>query len=167
MADVEYWINRAAFFSESLDCFYGFGCAFVPCDHMAVSGARWFKGKGLRKLSESIALFAAATEILNAGNAPGFIENPVSTISTYWRKPDYTFHPYYFTGYDQSDNYTKKTCLWSFNGWELPSSHRNIVLGAPDDRIHKAPPGDNRAAFRAATPNGFAIANFNHMAEQN
>jgi len=25
--------------------------AFPPCDHMAVSGSRWFKGKGLRSLS--------------------------------------------------------------------------------------------------------------------
>lgn len=28
-----------------------FVSAFPPCDHLAVSGARWFKGKGLRSLS--------------------------------------------------------------------------------------------------------------------
>ena len=31
-----------------------FAFAFPPCDHLAVSGARWFKGKGLRRLSLSL-----------------------------------------------------------------------------------------------------------------
>jgi hypothetical protein len=31
------------------------------------------------------------------------IENPVSTVSTYWRKPDYTFDPC-----DYGDAYQKK-----------------------------------------------------------
>lgn len=30
----------------------------------------------------------------------------------------------------------------------------------PDDRIHKAAPGDDRANFRSATPRGFAQACF-------
>ena len=34
-----------------------FVAAFPPCDHLAVSGARWFKGKGLRKLALSVDLF--------------------------------------------------------------------------------------------------------------
>ena len=70
-----------------------FTFAFPPCDHLAVSGARWFKGKGLHKLADSIRMFANAAEICEKLGAPYCIENPVSTISTYWRKPDYTFHP--------------------------------------------------------------------------
>jgi hypothetical protein len=31
-----------------------FVAAFPPCDHLAVSGARWFAGKGLGKLAHSI-----------------------------------------------------------------------------------------------------------------
>jgi hypothetical protein len=33
-------------------------------------------------------------------------------------------------------------------------------LGPPDDRIHKATPGEDRANFRSATPMGFARATF-------
>lgn len=134
--------------------------AFPPCDHLAVSGARWFKGKGLRKLAEAIELFAVAAEICEASGAPYMIENPVSTISTYWRKPDYTFNPCDYTGYCPDDNYTKKTCLWTGNGFVMPEPYRDLSLGEPDDRIHKAPPGPDRANFRSATPMGFAQAVF-------
>ena len=37
-----------------------FVSAFPPCDHLAISGAAWWKGKGLRKLAWSINLFATA-----------------------------------------------------------------------------------------------------------
>lgn len=36
----------------------GFVACFPPCDHLAVSGARWFKGKGLRALSLSQLIFS-------------------------------------------------------------------------------------------------------------
>lgn len=93
------------------------------------------------------------------GGAPYMIENPVSTISTYWRKPDYTFHPYQYTGYCAADNYTKKTCLWTGNGFVMPVPAM-ANLGPPDDRIHKASGNPQRAMFRAATPAGFAQAVF-------
>src|SRR3990167_8583259 len=35
-----------------------FASSFSPCDDAAVSGARWFKGKGLMALAQSIELFA-------------------------------------------------------------------------------------------------------------
>jgi len=132
--------------------------AFPPCDHLAVSGARWFKGKGLRALEEAIALFATAAEVCEASGAPYMIENPVSTISTYWRKPDYSFSPHEYTGYAEEDNFTKKTCLWTGGGFVMPEPYRNHLLGDPDDRIHKAGPGPQRKNFRSATPAGFARA---------
>ena len=89
-----------------------FVAAFPPCTHLAVSGARWFKGKGLRKLADSINMFATASEFCEAAGAPYLIENPVSTISTYWRQPDHTFHPWHFNQLDAASSYTKKTCLW-------------------------------------------------------
>lgn len=135
-----------------------FVAAFPPCDHLAVSGARWFKGKGLRALSVSIAMFATAADFCEEVGAPYIIENPVSTISTYWRKPDHTFHPHQFTGFCADDNYTKKTCLWVGNGFVMPSEFKDTALGEPDDRIHKAPPGPDRHNFRSATAMGFAIA---------
>ena len=135
--------------------------AFPPCDHLAVSGARWFQGKGLRRLSLSIDLFATAAEFCEWSGAPYGIENPVSTISTYWRKPDFTFSPEQFTGFCSDDNYTKKTCLWVGNGFVMPEDFRADGLGEPDDRIHKCAPGPERHNIRSATPLGFARAVFN------
>lgn len=143
-----------------------FVSAFPPCDHLAVSGARWFKGKGLRALEKSIAMFATAAEFCEATGAPYLIENPVSTISTYWRKPDFTFHPFDFTGYEPGDNYSKKTCLWTGGGFVMPQGFRDYSLGEPDDRIHKAAPGPDRANLRSATPMGFARAVFEANARQ-
>lgn len=42
------------------------------------------------------------------------VENPAGFMSTLWRKPDQTIHPYFFAkGMDDIQNYQKKrTCLW-------------------------------------------------------
>lgn len=139
-----------------------FACAFTPCTDVAVSGARWFKGKGLYALSDAIALFARSAEILEATGAPGFIENPRSTLASYWRKADYSFHPWQFAHIDPAANYTKETFLWTFGGFVMPAglSEPLLQLGEPDDRIHKAAPGPERANFRSATPPGFPQAVF-------
>lgn len=137
-----------------------FVAAFVPCTHMAVSGARWFAGKGLYALADSIALFARAADICEASGAPYLIENPVSTISSYWRKPDHSFHPFQYAGIEPRDNYTKLTWLWTGGGFVMPPHAPSGTLERPDSRIHRAPPGDERADFRSATPAGFARAAF-------
>lgn len=143
-----------------------FAAAFPPCDHLATSGARWLRGKGLRALSLSIDLFATAAEVCEWIGAPYMIENPRSTISTYWRKPDHTFHPCDYTLLESPDNYTKETWIWSGNGFVMPPPCRDQSLGAPDDRIHRAAPGDDRRNFRSATPRGFARAVFEHNAAE-
>ncbi|WP_419902329.1 hypothetical protein [Kiloniella sp.] len=136
-----------------------FFAAFPPCDNLAVSGARWFKGKGLGKLSDAIGLFAQAAFWAEWLGVPYMLENPVSTISTYWRKADYSFHPWHFCGYEENDNYTKNTCLWTGGGFVMPEMYHpeNVT---PDDRIHKCPPSAERANIRSATPMGFARAVF-------
>ncbi len=135
--------------------------AFPPCDHLAVSGARWFKGKGLRKLADSINLFATAAEFCEWAQAPYLIENPVSTISSYWRKPDCTFNPSDYTGFCTDDNYNKKTCLWLGHDFVMPEPFVADGIGDPDNRIHQMPPGPDRKNLRSATPMGFAQAVFN------
>ena len=137
-----------------------FVSAFPPCDHLAVSGARWFKGKGLRRLAVSVEMFATAAEFCEWSEAPYMIENPVSNISSHWRKPDFSFHPHQFTGFCREDNYTKKTCLWTGNGFVMPPVFVAEGLGDPDDRIHKCPPSAERHNIRSATPLGFAEAVF-------
>ena len=142
--------------------------AFPPCTHLAVSGAAWFAGKGLGKLSDSIRLFWKAARICEWSGAPYLIENPVSTISTYWRKPDFTFNPcdYALWADNHEDNaYTKKTCLWTGGGFVMPPS-RGIQPTHPPGRspLHMLPPSPNRANLRSQTPMGFARAVFDSNA---
>lgn len=47
----------------------------------------------------------------------------------------------------------------------MPQPARNGSLGAPDNRIHYASPGPDRANFRSATPKGFARAVFDANAK--
>jgi len=136
---------------------------FPPCTHVAVSGSRWMRGKGLRALQESIAFFATAAEYADRCGAPYLIENPMSTISTYWREPDYKFHPCHYSGYvDGGDNYTKETWLWTGNGFVMPPKRMSgDLFDMPDTTyIHHQPPGEERANIRGATPMGFAVAVF-------
>ncbi len=113
--------------------------AFPECTNTAVSGAAHFVKKGPRALALSLDLFATAKEIGEWSGAPWFIENPVSTFSTYCGKPDYLFDPYEFGGYlpeDDShpiwpeyisgrDAYPKKTCLWTGGGFVMPPKNRS------------------------------------------
>lgn len=127
--------------------------AFPPCTHLAVSGARWFRGKGLGLLSDSIRLFHATAKICEWSEAPYLIENPVSTISSYWRPPDHTFDPC-----DYGDPYTKKTCLWTGGGFVMPPKQR--IEPTEGSKMHLIPPGPDRANQRSETPMGFARAVF-------
>lgn len=137
-----------------------FAFAFPPCDHLSVSGARWFRGKGLRLLAKSVEMFATAAEFCEWTGAPYGIENPVSNISSHWRKADYYFSPHDYTGFCLTDNYTKKTCLWTGGGFVMPEPFPASGLPPPDDRIHKCAPGPERHNIRSATPTGFSIATF-------
>jgi hypothetical protein len=118
--------------------------AFPPCTHLAASGARWFKSKGLDAVIEGLTLV-----------------NPVGTLATYWREPDYTFHPVHYSGYapdPATDEYTKKTCLWTGCGFVMPDRKPGEpTLGS---MMHRLPPSEDRANIRSATPMGFAEAVF-------
>jgi len=133
--------------------------AFPPCTDLAVSGARHFKDKGLNGLASSIENVERARQICDWADAPYMIENPVSTLSTYWREPDYTFDPYEYDGYTQEDNkYQKKTCLWTSEGFQLPDP---LPSKTWDERIHKKM-GGNNSEERSITPQGFANAVFEY-----
>lgn len=147
-----------------------FVAGFPPCTDLAVSGARWFEAK--RKADPAVQFKAMhvvwqCQVIGELAGAPWFAENPVSQISSLWRKPDYSFNPHDYTGHEAGDNYTKKTCLWTGGGFTMPAPFKDETLGAPDDRIHKCPPGPERANIRSATPKGFAkaiyLANAPHL----
>lgn len=134
---------------------------FPPCTDMAVSGARWFQTKyEADKLFQAKAVMIAeqCRTIGRMSGAPWFVENPVSVLSSAFGKPQHTFHPADYTAWEPADNYTKKTCLWTGGGFVMPQPARDASLGEPDNRIHFASPGPERANFRSATPMGFARA---------
>jgi hypothetical protein len=134
--------------------------AFPPCTHTAVSGARWFKVKGLTKLIESLQLFNEAIKIGEWAKCAYMIENPVSTVSTYYRLPDYIYDPFEYGGYKggENDTFTKKTCLWVGNGFIMPTI--KPIDPIEGSRMHFIPPGEKRAEIRSTTTCGFASAVF-------
>lgn len=139
---------------------YAIVFGFPPCTNLAVSGARWFQAKGMQGLADGLEMVEACRRVCDWSQAPWMIENPVSTLASYWRKPDYTFHPKDFGGFVGGDNdgYSKRTCLWIGGGFRLPQK-RPI----PELRplfIHRMPPSKDRTDLRSETPRGFARAIF-------
>lgn len=129
--------------------------AFPPCTDVAVSGARWFKDKGLGALIRALQLFDAAVKLCEWSGAPYMIENPVNTVSTYWRKPDAKFQPWMY-----GDNYLKETWLWLGNGFRMPLPETRQQPQDAEAKIWLMPPGPDRADKRSETPPGFAQAVF-------
>jgi len=141
-----------------------FVAGYPPCTDMAVSGARWFESKrAADKMFQAKAVMVAeqCRTIGRLSGAPWFVENPVSVLSSAFGKPQHTFNPHDYTLFEPSDNYTKKTCLWTGGGFIMPPKAVDVTItDEPDDRIHKAPPSAERANIRSVTPMGFARALF-------
>jgi len=120
--------------------------AHPPCTHLAVSGARWFKGKE-REQAEALEfvqfLLAAPVERIA-------VENPISVISTRIRKPDQIVQPWMF-GHGE----TKATCLWLKN---LPLLEPTEVVDGRRPRVHHESPGPERWRNRSRTLPGMAAA---------
>ena len=62
----------------------------------------------------------------------------------------------YFQPWEYGDPYTKRTCLWG----EFNIPEKREVIPIDGGKIHRMPPGDERAMLRAITPPGFARAFF-------
>lgn len=124
--------------------------AFPPCTHLAVSGARWFKEKK-KQQEQAIAFFMS---LATAPIPKICIENPISIMSTKWKKPNQIIQPWQF-GHGE----TKSTCLWLKN---LPLLKPTNIVEGREQRIWKMPPGPERAKMRSKTFPGIAKA----MAQQ-
>jgi hypothetical protein len=153
---------------------------FPPCTDLATSGARHFEAKAKANpdyRKEAMDLVYLVRDIGEKYGVPYMIENPVSVISSQWRKP--TFSPSDFGGYLPEDDisphpdiipardaYAKKTCLWTGGGFVMPEAkpvdpiqytgkgglHFNPqtwLLGGKSLRTKN---------LRSATPRGFAKA---------
>lgn len=151
-----------------INCHWNLLVAFVPCDHLAVSGARWFNEKredGRQELAIQFFLEVAGCFVDKI-----CIENPVGVMSgdrKYLKK----HFPYL---YDESKSLpkpqiiqpwqfghgeTKATCLW-LKG--LPKLIPTNIVEGREQRIFKMAPGPNRARDRSRTYPGIAKA----MADQ-
>tara|TARA_R110000824_G_scaffold299664_1_gene487711 strand:- start:8 stop:595 length:588 start_codon:yes stop_codon:yes gene_type:complete len=135
---------------------------FPPCQHLAVSGARWFKQKRLDgRQQQGIDFFMS----LASASIPKIaIENPIGIMSTKYRKPNQIIQPWQF-GHEA----TKSTCLW-LKG--LPLLKPTQVVGKGERHVTKSgrslpkwynlPPSENRWKIRSKTFQGIAVA----MAQQ-
>ena len=91
---------------EVLDKDWDMVIAHPPCDHLASSGARWFKQKiADGRQQQGIDFFMLFTKLDHVPKVA--IENPVGIMSTKYRKPDQIIEPYWF-----GDPFEKRTCLW-------------------------------------------------------
>jgi hypothetical protein len=124
--------------------------AHPPCTHLAISGARWFKDKQ-QEQKEAIAFFMA---LINAPIPKICVENPISIMSTVYRKPDQIIQPWMF-GHGE----TKATCLWLKN---LPKLVPTNIVEGRIGRVHLESPGPDRWKNRSRTYQGIADA----MADQ-
>ena len=133
-----------------INCGWDMMIAHPPCTHLAVSGARWFKDKQ-KEQKEAIDFFM---NLINANIHKIAVENPISIMSTKYRKPDQIIQPWQF-GHGE----TKATCLWIKN---LPLLKPTNIVAGREQRIHKLPPSKDRWKLRSTTFQGIADA----MAEQ-
>lgn len=122
--------------------------AHPPCTHLAVSGARWFPAK--RASGEQQAALDFVRLLLDAPIPHIALENPVSIISSKFRKPDQVIQPW-----QHGHGEKKATCLWLKNLPKLTPS--NIVEGR-EQRIWKLPPSADRWKERSRTFPGIAEA---------
>jgi len=108
--------------------------SFAPCTDMAVSGAKHFASK-LAADPECQNRAARMAQLASKFGCPYIVENPVSILSTLWRKSDVIVQPHRFSGFigpeeqahpdfpgliPDGDRYRKTTCLWLGNGAMAP-----------------------------------------------
>jgi hypothetical protein len=121
-----------------------------PCTHTSVSGARHFAEKWMDgRQAAGVAFFMQL--VRRSAHIPRTcFEQPVSIMSTLYRKPDQVVNPWQF-GHGE----TKATCLW-LKG--LPLLVPTQIVEGRADRIHKMAPGPDRARERSKTYDGIARA---------
>ena len=120
--------------------------AHPPCTYLAVSGARWFKGRE----AEQAEALAFVQTLLDAPIPRIALENPVGVISTRICKPSQYIHPW-----EHGHPETKKTGLW-LKG--LPLLRPSCFSDGRQGRVHRDPPGPDRWKARSRTYPGIAAA---------
>lgn len=140
---------------------FDIGIMHPECTHLAVSGARWFPEKRADGRQQ-----AAIAEFLYLASAPVYascVEQPVSIMSSLYRKPDQIVQPWMFGAFE-----TKATCYWLRNLPRLVPTYLTAeecgeAMGLPagtlpESRVHRMPPGPLRAQMRSQSFTGIAEA---------
>lgn len=152
---------------------FKFMFAFPPCTDLASSGAWKWKEKGPAVLTKALQNVSDVYKLGETLRCPYLIENPVGRLSTHWRKPDYMFHPWEYTGYlDRgagtnyftilSEHMTKKTCLWTSDNFVMPQGKVSRQTGGfsiSKTRIVGVA-ASKRKRERTNTPLGFSYGVF-------
>ena len=136
------------------DKIYGI-LAAPPCQHLAVSGAKYWESKGDAALIESLSIVDACIRLVKLTN-PVFwvLENPVGRLKHYLGNPIMYFHPYEF-----GDPYTKKTCLWGEFNEPVKTPVKPERVCKQGSWIMKLGGSSQKTKFlRSMTPAGFARA---------
>src|SRR5208282_1856863 len=82
--------------------------AAPPCDHFAVSGARWWADKGEDAVLAGLAIVDACLRAVAIYRPEWWaLENPVGRLNRWLGPPAWSFDPC-----DFGDPYTKRTNLW-------------------------------------------------------
>lgn len=118
------WHIQGDAIKEAYSGKYDLMIAHPPCTYLSISGVQHLYNKDKTKNTERWNnMYDALEFVIGLMNAPITyicIENPISLISTYIRKPDQIINPWQF-----GDEAQKTTCLWLKN---LPSlKHTKIV----------------------------------------
>lgn len=173
------WIDNKFDFEVSPGIIF----AFPPCTDLAVSGAAHFETKRRRNPTfqvEAVITCKVAERLAKKYNVPYMIENPVSVLSSLWRKPDYVFNPNEYGGYlpegdthpmfpdviPARDAYAKKTCLWTGNGFVMPDvAVVRVESGGNPGWAKLGGKSARTKTIRSLTPRGFAKAVYeaNHV----
>lgn len=145
-----------------------FFAAFPDCTFLTISGQRWQRRRGPGPTARGLQLVDACWRFAQDCQCPYLLENPaVGKLSSAWCKPDFTFHPWEFSGYlrpeDETpiaadDAYRKTTGLWVGGTFAMPERrpHEGLIASA----IHDMAPSEDRARRRSILPMGFARAVF-------
>ena len=130
--------------------------AAPPCTEFAVSGARWWKGKGDKALLEGLSSVDACLRIIYVSK-PKFwaLENPVGRLSRYIGKPQMYFNPC-----DYGDPYTKKTGLWGKFVPPMKTPVEPEFITYKSGKRFAPNYGWTTSKGRSMTPPGFANAFF-------
>ena len=157
---------------------------FPECTDLAVSGAAHFEKKRAKNPNFQTKAMSLVRMVEVTGvvlGCPWGLENPVSVISTKWRKPDFKFHPYEYGKYlpvddihpaypeyiKPRDAYPKKTCIWAGNGFVMPEKKTVDVADGYSDQHNKLGGKSLKTKnIRSATPRGFAQAVFEANSER-